>query len=183
MTLYYRYDNKSPASPSLASAYGPTGKASVVYSVCLLAITLILSANKSAQRTLTNETKHMLPAALKDDNADSNPPFVSDTTSSVAPQSVEPFHLQPFSSPPPSRSIESTETVSAPNSTCTPNDNIASATHKPVELYHLQPSPTSSHFAGPLLQKPVYRFQHHSHFAGPPLQMSVYLFQHHSCTS
>ncbi|KAG1808608.1 uncharacterized protein BJ212DRAFT_639707 [Suillus subaureus] len=117
----------------------------VVYSVCLSTITLVLAADKAAQRILSNEPKHM-PAPLKDDDADSNPPSANDptTSESVTHQPVESSHLQPFSSPSPSRLIKSTEIIFAPISTCTPDNNIISATPKPVELYHLQPSPTSS---------------------------------------
>ncbi|KAG2344012.1 hypothetical protein BDR05DRAFT_947766 [Suillus weaverae] len=107
-----------------------------VYSVYLSTITLVLAADKAAQRILTNETKHM-PAAPKDVDADPNPPSAHDTTS-ITPQPVEPYHLQPYSSPSQSRLIESTETISAPISTCTPNDNTT------VEPCHLQPSPTPS---------------------------------------
>ncbi|KAG1881223.1 hypothetical protein F4604DRAFT_470183 [Suillus subluteus] len=114
-----------------------------VYSVCLSTITLVLAADKAAQRILSNEPKH-LPALPKDADADSDPPSANDPTTTVTPQPVEP-HLQPFPSPSPLRLIESTETVSAPISTCTPDDNTTTtATPKPVERYHLQPSPTSS---------------------------------------
>ncbi|KAG2042573.1 hypothetical protein BDR03DRAFT_565422 [Suillus americanus] len=90
-----------------------------VYSVCLLTITLVLAADKAAQRILSNEPRHM-PAAPTDDDADSsNPLFVNDITS-AAPQSVEPSHLQPFLSPSQSHLIEPMEIVSAPISTCTP---------------------------------------------------------------
>ncbi|KAG2042529.1 hypothetical protein BDR03DRAFT_996788 [Suillus americanus] len=116
-----------------------------VYSVCLSTITLVLAADKAAQRILSNEPKH-LPAIPKDADADrnSNPPSANDATTSATPQPVEPSHLQPFPSPSPLRLIESTETISAPISTCTPADNTTSTTPKPVEPYHLQPSPTSS---------------------------------------
>ncbi|KAG1881260.1 hypothetical protein F4604DRAFT_470959 [Suillus subluteus] len=113
-----------------------------VYSVCLSTITLVLAADKAAQRILSNEPKH-LPALPKDADADSDPPSANDPTTTVTPQPVEP-HLQPFPSPFPLRLIESTETISAPISTCTPDDNTTIATPKPAERYHLQPSPTSS---------------------------------------
>jgi hypothetical protein len=113
-----------------------------VYSVCLSTITLVLAADKAAQKILSNEFKRV-PAPIKDDyDADSDPPSANGTTSFVAPQLVEPSHLQQFRSPSQLRLIESTETISAPISNCTPNDSITSA--KPAEPYHLQPSPTSS---------------------------------------
>ncbi|KAG1769539.1 hypothetical protein EV702DRAFT_695766 [Suillus placidus] len=124
-----------------AQVLSKTEKASTglaVYSVCLSTITLVLAADKAAQRILTNETKH-IPAAPKDVDVDTdpNPPSANDTTS-VTPQPVEPYHLQPYPTPSLSRLIESTETISAPISTCTPNDNTT------VEPCYLQPSPTPS---------------------------------------
>ncbi|KAG1769553.1 hypothetical protein EV702DRAFT_1282063 [Suillus placidus] len=122
-----------------AQVLSKTEKASAgltVYSVCLSTITLVLATDKAAQRILTNKTKHM-PAAPKDIDANPNPPSANDTTS-VTPQPVEPYHWQPYPTPSLSRLIESTETISAPISTCTPNDNTT------AETYHLQPSPTPS---------------------------------------
>ncbi|KAG2359844.1 hypothetical protein BDR07DRAFT_188865 [Suillus spraguei] len=112
----------------------------VVYSICLSTITLVLAADKSAQRILSNKTKHM-PTVPKDDDDGSNPSSANTTTTSVTPQSVDPSRLQPFSSLSQLPLIESTETVSAPNYNCTPNDNTNSAASKPIEAYHLQPSP------------------------------------------
>ncbi|KAG2364109.1 hypothetical protein BDR07DRAFT_1375291 [Suillus spraguei] len=113
-----------------------------VYSICLSTITLVLAADKSAQRILSNGTKYT-STVPKDDDTGSNLPSANDTTP-VTLQPVEPPHLQPFLSPSQLRLIESTETISAPNSTCTPNDNTTSATPKPIRPYHLQPSPISS---------------------------------------
>jgi hypothetical protein len=88
---------------------------------------------RKLQRILSNETKYIL-TSLKDDKADSNLSFANGTTTSVAPQSVEPSQL---------RLIEWTEITSIPISTCMPNDNTTSATPKAVELYHLQLSTIS----------------------------------------
>ncbi|KAG2068368.1 hypothetical protein BDR04DRAFT_1232880 [Suillus decipiens] len=112
----------------------------VVYSICLSTITLVLAADKAAQRILSNKTKHM-PTVSKDDDDGSNPSAANATTTSITPQSVDPSRLQAFPSLSQLRLIESTETVSAPNYNCTPNDNTNSAASKPIEPYHLQPSP------------------------------------------
>ncbi|KAG1741185.1 hypothetical protein EDB19DRAFT_741558 [Suillus lakei] len=106
-----------------------------VYSVCMSTITLVLAADKAAQRFLNNESKRM-PAAPGDDDDDCNP-SANDTAASATPQPVAPFHLQPSLSPSLSRLIESTESPSA-------NDNTTSATSKPVEPSNLQPSPPPS---------------------------------------
>ncbi|KAG1814524.1 hypothetical protein EV424DRAFT_1413585 [Suillus variegatus] len=108
----------------------------VVYSVCLSTITLVLAADKAAQRILGNEPKYR-PATSKDDNDDSLP-SINDTTTSLAPQPVEPSHLQPFLSPSQSHLIESAETISVPIYTCTPNEKTT------VEPYYLQSSLNSS---------------------------------------
>ncbi|KAG2160052.1 uncharacterized protein EDB93DRAFT_1099445 [Suillus bovinus] len=105
-----------------------------VYSVCLSTITLVLAADKAAQRLLGNEPKHML-ATSKNANADFNPPSTHDVTASVTPQPVESSHLQPFPSPSQLRLIESAKTISAPFSTCMPNENTT------VKPFNLQPSP------------------------------------------
>ncbi|KAG2157831.1 uncharacterized protein EDB93DRAFT_1246878 [Suillus bovinus] len=105
-----------------------------VYSVCLSTITLVLAADKAAQRLLSNEPKHML-ATSKNANADFNPPSAHDVTASVTPQPVESSHLQPFPSPSQLRLIESAGTISAPFSTCMPNEKTT------VKPYNLQPSP------------------------------------------
>lgn len=108
----------------------------VVYSVCLSTITLVLAADKAAQRILGNEPKYR-PATSKDDNDDSLP-SINDTTTSLAPQPVEPSHLQPFLSPSQSHLIEPAETISVPIYTCTPNEKTT------VEPYYLQSSLNSS---------------------------------------
>ncbi|KAG2343947.1 hypothetical protein BDR05DRAFT_999491 [Suillus weaverae] len=115
-----------------------------VYSVCLSTITLVLAADKVAQRILSNdsEAKHM-PATSNDDNFDCNH-LSSNANTTTTPKLVELSYLQPSPSPSQSRLIESTEKISAPISTCTPNDNTASATPKPVELSYLQPFPSPS---------------------------------------
>ncbi|KAG1907783.1 uncharacterized protein F5891DRAFT_213684 [Suillus fuscotomentosus] len=104
----------------------------VVYSVCLSTITLVLAADKAAQRILSNDPKHR-PATSKDDNDDSLP-SIHDTITSLAPQPVEPSHLQPSLSPSQSHLIESAETISVPIYTCTPNEKTT------VKPYNLQPS-------------------------------------------
>ncbi|KAG2053636.1 hypothetical protein BDR06DRAFT_451187 [Suillus hirtellus] len=103
----------------------------VVYSVCLSTITLVLAADKAAQRILSNDPKHR-PATSKDNN--DSPPSINNTITSLAPQPVEPSHLQPFLSPSQSHLIESAETISVPIYTCTPNEKTT------VEPYHLQSS-------------------------------------------
>ncbi|KAG1768450.1 hypothetical protein EV702DRAFT_720599 [Suillus placidus] len=113
-----------------------------VYSVCLSTITLVLAADKAAQRILSNEAKHM-PAASKGDNVDCNP-LSSNANTATTLKLLELSHLQPSPSPSQSRLIESTEKTSAPISTCTPNDNTAFATPKHVELSYLQSSPSPS---------------------------------------
>ncbi|KAG2113097.1 uncharacterized protein F5147DRAFT_650641 [Suillus discolor] len=102
----------------------------VVYSVCLSTITLVLAADKAAQRILSNEPKHR-PATSKDDDS---LPSINDTTTSLAPQPLEPSHLQPFLSPSQSHLIESAETISVSIYTCAPNEKTT------VEPYNLQPS-------------------------------------------
>ncbi|KAG1741170.1 hypothetical protein EDB19DRAFT_740167 [Suillus lakei] len=107
-----------------------------VYSVCMSTITLVLAADKAAQRFLSNEAKHM-PAAPKDDDADCNSPSANNATTSATPQPVALFPLRPYLSPSLSRLIESTESPSA-------NDNTTSAAPKPVEPSYLHPSPPPS---------------------------------------